>query len=158
MKYCKCHEKLSYREGFNGLVDEVKEFIEEPSRDEASDIIYCLNRLAGTVLGKAYQKVIPGDGLHVKKIEQRMKEYGCIRSKRHLVDGVCPSAFVVPIIDFSEGEYDQTKPSSIIVNRGVVVKSTNVNPRLYLGTGMKVPGLNSGTYTIDADGKMTYHG
>ena len=91
MKYCKCHEKLSYREAFNGLVDEVKEFIEEPSRDEASDIVYCLNRLAGTVLGKAYQKVIPGDGLHVKKIEQRMDDYGCIRSKRHLISGICPS-------------------------------------------------------------------
>jgi hypothetical protein len=85
------HEKLSYREAFNGLVDEVKEFIEEPSRDEASDIVYCLNRLAGTVLGKAYQKVIPGDGLHVKKIEQRMDDYGCIRSKRHLISGICPS-------------------------------------------------------------------
>ena len=32
-------------------LDEVKEFIAEPSLDEASDIVYCLNRLAGALIG-----------------------------------------------------------------------------------------------------------
>ena len=63
--YCNCHNTLTLKQGVTGLMDEVKEFIEEPSRDEFSDIVYCLNRLAGTLLNRPYVKVIPGDQLHV---------------------------------------------------------------------------------------------
>ena len=35
------------------VVDEVIEFIEEPSLDELSDISYSINRIAGTFIGKA---------------------------------------------------------------------------------------------------------
>lgn len=91
MAYCKCHQKLTHREAAMGLWDEVKEFIAEPSKDEASDIVYCLNRAVGSLFNKSYVRLIPGDKLHVDKINKRMEEYGCIRSKRHLIDGKCPS-------------------------------------------------------------------
>lgn len=90
-KYCKCHEVLTMKEAIDGLVDEAKEFIEEPSRDEASDIVYCINRMVGTLLNKSYVRILPFDKIHVDKINDRMKEYGCIRSKRHLKNGKCPS-------------------------------------------------------------------
>jgi hypothetical protein len=44
---------------------------------------------------RAYTAVY-GDGRHVEKIEARMREYGCIRSKRHLKDGACPSQRAMP--------------------------------------------------------------
>ena len=74
-----------------GTVDEIKEFIEDPSMDELSDIVYCLNRAVGSLFNKSYVRLIPGDKLHVDKINKRMEEYGCIRSPRHLLDGKCPS-------------------------------------------------------------------
>lgn len=89
--YCKCHDVLTIEEARKGLVDEVKEFISEPSRDELSDIAYAVNRLIGALLKKRYVKLIPGAGIHVKKIELRMQTYGCIRSERHLKDNQCPS-------------------------------------------------------------------
>lgn len=92
MQYCNCHSVLSIKDGVKGLLDEVIEFIEEPSLDELSDISYSINRIAGTFIGKPYMKVVPGDGLHVMKIRKRMNSHGCIRSQRHLVQGKCPSA------------------------------------------------------------------
>jgi hypothetical protein len=32
------------------------------------------------------------DERHVRKIEKRFEEYGCVRSKRNLVGGKCPAA------------------------------------------------------------------
>ena len=92
MKYCKCHNVLTLKEGVMGLLDEVKEFIDEPSYDEGSDIVYSINRIAGTIMGKEYIKVLPWDKTHVNKINERMLSYGCIRSTRHLINGKCPSA------------------------------------------------------------------
>lgn len=89
--YCNCHNTLTLKQSLTGLLDEVKEFIEEPSRDELSDIVYCLNRLTGTLVNRPYVKLIPGDQLHVLKIKKRMQEYSCIRSSRHLINGNCPS-------------------------------------------------------------------
>ena len=91
MKYCNCHNVLTFKQGYDGLVDEVKEFIDEPSMDELSDIVYSINRIAGTIIKKPYVRVLPGDSIHVAKIKERMKSYGCIRSSRHLKDGKCPS-------------------------------------------------------------------
>ena len=90
-QYCQCHNTLTLKESLTGLLDEVKEFIEEPSHDELSDIVYCLNRLARSVSNRPYVAIIPGDSLHVSKIKKRMQQYGCIRSSRHLVNGKCPS-------------------------------------------------------------------
>lgn len=130
MNYCKCHDVLSMKEVVDGLIDEVKEFVEEPSRDEASDIIYCLNRGVGTLLNKPYVRVFPGDKQHVDKINSRMKEYGCIRSKRHLVYGMCPS--------------EAKNKHFITVSCGVIVKSDHP----MFGVGLKF-NIESGTYMCD---------
>lgn len=88
---CKCHNTLSVKEALGGLFDEVKEFLEEPSKDEASDIAYCVNRLAGALVNRPYVKIIGGTKIHIDKTQKRMQEYGCIRSQRHLINGQCPS-------------------------------------------------------------------
>jgi len=90
VKYCGCHRPQHPRQALKDLMDEVREFFDEPSRDEASDIAYGIGRLLAGVFGKEYFR-IPGDQLHMEKIQQRMREYGCIRSKRHLRGGRCPS-------------------------------------------------------------------
>lgn len=90
-QYCQCHNTMSFKQAVSALKDEVVEFVQEPSLDEFSDIVYCINRLAGTLTNKPYKKIMLGDGIHVRKIKIRMKIYGCIRSKNHLVDGKCPS-------------------------------------------------------------------
>lgn len=90
-QYCKCHAPLNLKEGIACIVDEAVEFWEEPSKDELSDVVYGINRAIGGLFNKSYIRVIPGDKIHVDKIDKRMAEHGCIRSKRHLVNGVCPS-------------------------------------------------------------------
>lgn len=88
--YCNCMHVLRGKAALAPLWDEMKEFVEEPSMDEFSDIMWGVGRLIGGVFGKVYVKM-PFDGLHRKKVDARMVEFGCVRSKRHLVDGVCPS-------------------------------------------------------------------
>lgn len=88
---CKCHETLTIKEALNATWDEVIEFVKEPSKDELSDILYCFNRIAGTLSNRPYRKVFPMDKLHIEKVNARMAAYGCIRSPRHLKDGKCPS-------------------------------------------------------------------
>jgi hypothetical protein len=53
--------------------------------------MFGLGRLLGYMRGRVYVKMW-FDDRHVKKIEGRMEESGCVRSKRHLVKGGCPSA------------------------------------------------------------------
>ena len=61
----------------------------EDLKDEVSDVMFGLGRLLGYVCGKVYVSVW-FDERHVRKIENRMEEYGCVRSRRHLVNGMCP--------------------------------------------------------------------
>lgn len=72
------------------LLDEVREFLHEPTWDEFSDISFGLGRLIAGFFGKVYI-TIPFDRRHKEKIGARMKEYGCVRSRRHLINGQCPS-------------------------------------------------------------------
>lgn len=67
---------------------EVKSF--EEFLDEASDISWGIGRLVAGLVGKSYVRVL-GDRLHYEKVMKRMNEYGCVRSKRFLVEGECPS-------------------------------------------------------------------
>lgn len=90
-EWCGCMRPVPVRQAVRDIVDEAVELLREPSRDELSDVAYGIGRLLGAVVGRTYVPV-PGDGLHVRKIEERMAEYGCIRSRRHLLDGRCPSA------------------------------------------------------------------
>ena len=62
----------------------------EELKDEVSDVMFGFGRLLGYMCGKVYVKMWY-DERHVRKIEKRMEEYGCVRSKRHLVGGVCRS-------------------------------------------------------------------
>lgn len=91
MQYCKCHCVMTKKQALNAIKDELVEFIQEPSFDEASDVVYAMNRLFGSFVGKPYLRVIPWDKLHIQKISKRMYTYNCIRSTNHLVDGKCPS-------------------------------------------------------------------
>lgn len=91
MNYCKCNTPLSIKKGLSAFKDEVIEFIEEPSMDELSDVVYTINRIAGALFNKTYIKVLPGDAMHIAKINIRMRTYGCIRSPRHFINGHCPS-------------------------------------------------------------------
>ena len=90
MNYCRCLQPVSLKDGITQLKDEFIEFLEEPSLDEISDCTYALGRLCAGMFGKVYFSM-PLDGRHITKIQKRMEEHGCIRSKRHLVDGKCPS-------------------------------------------------------------------
>ena len=74
---------LTVREAVRTLLDEVEEFCEEPSRDEASDIAFGIGRLLGALLGRKYVPVW-GDSLHIAKCNARFLDYGHFRSRRHL--------------------------------------------------------------------------
>jgi hypothetical protein len=96
LKGCGClkNEKGEFWNRVKEIWDEVCEVCEarnmEELKDEVSDVMFGLGRLLGYVCGKVYVSVW-FDERHVKKIERRMEEYGCVRSKRHLVDGKCQS-------------------------------------------------------------------
>ncbi len=74
--------------------DEVVEVFEagswEELKDEVSDVMFGIGRLVGYMCRRVYVKMW-FDERHVKKIEERLEEYGCVRSKRHLLNGMCPS-------------------------------------------------------------------
>lgn len=88
--YCNCMRVLQGKAALAPLWDEMKEFVEEPSMDEFSDIMWGIGRLIAGLFGKVYIKM-PFDGLHREKVDARMVEFGCVRSKRHLVNGECPN-------------------------------------------------------------------
>lgn len=89
--WCACMGRVAPARAVRDILDEAVEMLKEPSKDELSDIAYGIGRLIGSLTGRPYVP-FPGDALHVRKIEERMREYGCIRSRRHLIGGACPSA------------------------------------------------------------------
>jgi len=89
---CQCASKpRPIRKAITDLWEEVLEFIVNPSYDEASDIVYCIGRLLGGLVGKVYIS-IPGDQMTLDKMRERVASHGCIRSRRHLVNGRCPKS------------------------------------------------------------------
>lgn len=92
-EFCKCMEVRKFGDAVRDIADEAKEVVEVKSlaefKDEMSDVMWGIGRLIAGLHGKVYFHVI-GDGAHYKKVEKRMAEYGCVRSKRHLVNGKCP--------------------------------------------------------------------
>lgn len=92
MEYCNCFKVQNVGDAWADVIDEIKEFIDEPSKDEGSDIAYGINRMVGGMFNKEYVRILPFDKLHIAKMNTRMEDYGCIRSKRHLRNGKCPSA------------------------------------------------------------------
>lgn len=104
MNWCDCMNKKSVRDGLADLfsrrlvdgkkVGELWELAEcrtfADFRDEASDISWGVGRIIGGLVGKPYIRMI-GDKSHYNKVANRMNDYGCIRSRRFLIDGKCPT-------------------------------------------------------------------
>lgn len=90
-EFCDCVSTLSVPEAVGHLLDESLELLKEPSLDELSDVCYATGRLLGSVLRRPYVGVL-FDDRHKAKMRERMLEYGCVRSRRHLVNDRCPSA------------------------------------------------------------------
>ena len=90
MKFCACMHIRPFGAAVRDLLAEIQEWVECPSKDEASDICWALGRLLGSVTHRLYVSV-PCDELTVDKVQRRMQGHNCIRSDRHLVDGHCPS-------------------------------------------------------------------
>jgi len=61
----------------------------EELKDEVSDVMFGFGRLLGYMCGRVYVRMW-FDERHISKIEKRFKETGCVRSKRHLVNDMCP--------------------------------------------------------------------
>lgn len=104
VKWCGCMKVHTFKEGIADLFSreliegkrrgEIYELLEVKSiaefKDEASDISWGVGRLVGALLNKPYVR-IPGDKIHYNKVVNRIEEYGCMRSKRFLVQGNCPN-------------------------------------------------------------------
>ncbi len=104
MYWCSCMEVKSIRGGLADLfsrrlvdgkkVGELWELFEVRSKsellDELSDISWGIGRVIGGITGKPYIRII-GDKRHYQKVANRMDDYGCIRSRRFLIDGKCPT-------------------------------------------------------------------
>lgn len=88
--FCDCFNEITIKEAMKYFCEEVIEFIEDPSMDEFSDICFTLGRLIGSVIGRKYVRVF-GDQRTIDKMRERMMAYGCIKSRRNLGDGGCPS-------------------------------------------------------------------
>jgi hypothetical protein len=86
MRYCDCMGVRGVKDALRDILDELKEFVEEPSKDEFSDIMFGVGRLVAGIFGKVYVHV-PGDHLHVEKINMRMEKQGCVRSARAIAAG-----------------------------------------------------------------------
>ena len=104
VEWCGCMEVRSPKEGFADIFSrelvkgkpkgelwelfEVRSFAE--FKDELSDIAWGIGRIIGGFRGKAYVRVL-GDTIHYEKVVARVNEYGCMRSKRFLINGECPN-------------------------------------------------------------------
>ena len=97
IEFCGC---VSNGEGewinrLQDIWDEVVELVEVKTMDEFldewSDIVFGIGRLVGYFWGVNYVRLY-GDERHMEKIRNRMVEYGCVRSRRHLVCGKCSSS------------------------------------------------------------------
>jgi hypothetical protein len=103
--WCGCMDVRSWKDGVadlfsRELVDgklrgEFYELLEvknmDEFKDELSDIAWGVGRIVGGILQKPYVR-IPGDKIHYNKVVARVEEYGCMRSKRFLVEGKCPNS------------------------------------------------------------------
>ncbi|MBM3301604.1 MAG: hypothetical protein FJY85_16860 [Deltaproteobacteria bacterium] len=102
--WCGCMQVRSAKDGVadlfsRQLVDgklrgEIWELFEARSmaevRDELSDLAWGLGRIIGGFVNKPYVR-IPGDGIHYRKVVDRIEDYGCLRSRRFLIEGKCPN-------------------------------------------------------------------
>jgi len=92
--FCECIGVRGVKDALRDIGEEIHELLEvknlEEFMDEISDVCWGVGRLLGGCGGRVYVRV-PGDRRHYHKVVARMSAYGCVRSRRHLVDGRCPS-------------------------------------------------------------------
>ena len=94
---CNCvrNEEGDFWKRLTEIWDEVVELGEVKTLDEFwdewSDVVFGIGRLVGYFWGIKYVSLY-GDERHIQKIKTRMQEYGCVRSRRHLLGGKCCSA------------------------------------------------------------------
>ena len=105
VEWCGCMDVRSFKDGVADLVSretvdgklrgEIWELFEAKSmaevKDELSDLAWGIGRIIGGMMNKPYVRVL-GDGAHYRKVVGRINEYGCMRSKRFLVNGECPNS------------------------------------------------------------------
>lgn len=105
VEWCGCMDVRSLKDGVADLVSrqlvdgklrgEIWELFEARSmaevKDELSDLAWGVGRIVGGLVNKHYVR-IPGDGAHYRKVVGRIEEYGCMRSKRFLIEGKCPNS------------------------------------------------------------------
>lgn len=84
--WCSCSKPLPLKQGLLMVTDELVELAQNPSLDELSDVIFCVNRFFANRLKKDYIKLIPGDGRYLSKARARLADTGCIRSANHFTD------------------------------------------------------------------------
>ena len=90
---CKCinvPEKLS--NAFKNLSKSFIEFAVKFSCNEASDVMFHVGLLLGSIINKPYVS-IPGDRLALEEMKERMMRYKCIKDTKYLINGKCPSKF-----------------------------------------------------------------
>lgn len=96
MDTCKCWDVRPWRLAVKDLINPVKpkgEVLELfgarswfEFKDEVSDVMFGVGRLVGGLFGKEYVRM-PLDGMHIEKVNKRVAEYGCIRSKNQVSQG-----------------------------------------------------------------------
>lgn len=91
--WCACLDTQKPGAALRDVRDELVELVREPSRDEASDVLFGVGRFLGAMLRRQYVPLW-GAGAHIEKIAGRMTAHGCVRSGRHLENGRCPSLTV----------------------------------------------------------------
>ena len=104
VQWCGCMEVRSPKDGVadsfsrelveGKLRGEICELLEAKNmdefKDEMSDLAWGIGRIVGGILNKPYVRIF-GDGIHYRKVVSRVEEYGCMRSKRFLIEGKCPN-------------------------------------------------------------------
>ena len=95
-EFCACvtNKEGEWKVRLQDIWDEVQELVQvntwDDFLDEVSDIVFGVGRLLGYFWGVNYIHVW-GDERHLAKIRARMVEYGCVRSRKHLLCGKCSS-------------------------------------------------------------------
>lgn len=87
--YDRCHPP-TIRSQWSAFTAELKEFIAEPSLDEASDTLHSFGRLVWKLTGIPLQWLAYST---VKKHGQRFVETGCIRSSRNCEGRCCDRSY-----------------------------------------------------------------
>jgi len=104
VEWCGCMQVRSWKDGFRDIfskelvggkpIGEIYELFDvksfEEFKDELSDVAWGFGRILGGLVNKPYVRVL-GDGIHFRKVADRVNEYGCMRSKRFLINGECPN-------------------------------------------------------------------